>query len=344
MNIDMNRYSRQMLFSPIGPSGQEKLGQARVAIVGLGALGTALANHMARAGVGMLRLIDRDFVEESNLQRQMLFDEADAQNFMPKAVAAERKLRAINSTLTLEAHVTDLTWKNAESLLSGVDLILDGSDNFQVRYLVNDFSVKHGVPWIYGGAVSARGMSYTIRPGVTPCLRCLFPDAPAPGTTETCDTAGVIGPIIHVIAAYQATEALKLLSGAEEALETRMRHIDLWHNQAQALQVSAQKNDQCPCCAKRQWDYLDPVEKEAQEISMCGRQSVQISLGQVKLDLDSLAERLRHVGETERNPFMLRVQIDEQHRLAVFPDGRILVQGTTDTALAKNLVAKYIGF
>ncbi|MGX9708627.1 adenylyltransferase and sulfurtransferase [Laceyella tengchongensis] len=344
MNIDMNRYSRQILFAPIGPSGQEKLGRARVAIVGLGALGTALANHMARAGVGMLRLIDRDFVEESNLQRQMLFDEADAQNFMPKAVAAERKLRAINSTLTLEAHVTDLTWKNAESLLSGVDLILDGSDNFQVRYLVNDFSVKHGVPWIYGGAVSARGMSYTIRPGVTPCLRCLFPDAPAPGTTETCDTAGVIGPIIHVIAAYQATEALKLLCGAEEALETRMRHIDLWHNQAQALQVSAQKNDQCPCCAKRQWDYLDPVEKEAQEISMCGRQSVQISLGQVKLDLDSLAERLRHVGETERNPFMLRVQIDEQHRLAVFPDGRILVQGTTDTALAKNLVAKYIGF
>jgi hypothetical protein len=175
-------------------------------------------------------------------------------------------------------------------------------------------------------------------------LRCLFPDAPAPGTTETCDTAGVISPIIHVIAAYQATEALKLLCGAEEALETRMRHIDLWHNQAQALQVSAQKNDQCPCCAKRQWDYLDPVEKEAQEISMCGRQSVQISLGQVKLDLDSLAERLRHVGETERNPFMLRLQIDEQHRLAVFPDGRILVQGTTDTALAKNLVAKYIGF
>ncbi|MFC7441622.1 ThiF family adenylyltransferase [Laceyella putida] len=345
MTTEMNRYSRQILFTPLGLTGQEKLSRARVAIVGLGALGTALANHMARAGVGMLRLIDRDFVEESNLQRQMLFDEADANGFMPKAIAAEQKLRAINSTVTLEAHVTDLTWKNAEALLTDVDLILDGSDNFQVRYLINDLSIKHGIPWIYGGAVSARGMSYTIRPGITPCLRCLFPEAPAPGTTETCDTAGVIGPIIHVIAAYQAVEAMKILSGAEDALETRMRHVDLWHNQAQALQVSAQKNPHCPCCGLRQWDYLDPADKETQEISLCGRHSVQISLGRhVALDLDRLAERLGQVGAAERNPFMLRVQIDEQHRLAIFPDGRILVQGTTDTALAKNMAAKYIGF
>lgn len=341
----MNRYSRQILFAPLGMAGQERLSRARVAIVGLGALGTALANHMARAGVGMLRLIDRDFVEESNLQRQMLFDEADSERFLPKAIAAEQKLRAINSAVILEAQVTDLTWRNAEKLLTDVDLILDGSDNFQVRYLINDLSIKHGIPWIYGGAVSARGMSYTIRPGVTPCLRCLFPEAPAPGTTETCDTAGVIGPIVHVIAAYQAAEALKILSGADDALETRMRHVDLWYNQAQALTVSEQKNPQCPCCALRRWEYLDPADKGQQEVSMCGRQSVQISLGQeVTLDLDRLAERLSKVGGAERNPFMLRVTIDEQHRLAIFGDGRILVQGTTDPSLAKNMVARYIGF
>ncbi|MBA4603569.1 ThiF family adenylyltransferase [Thermoactinomyces mirandus] len=342
MQVDQERYSRQILFSPIGEEGQKKLARARVAIVGMGALGTALANHMARAGVRFLRLIDRDFVEVSNLQRQMLYDEADAHQHLPKVIAATNKLQAIRSDLELDARIADFTWRNAEKLLTDIDLILDGSDNFQVRYLINDVSIKHRIPWIYGGAVSARGMSLTILPGETPCLRCIFPDAPTPGTTETCDTAGVIGPIVHVIAAFQATEAIKLLTGAKDNLETGLRHIDLWTNRYQLLKVSKQKKPDCPTCGLHQWDYLDPANKEQQEITMCGRQTVQITLSH-PLNLDLLERRLQNAGQIARNPFMLKASVDEDHQLAVFPDGRILVQGTTDILFAKTLVARYIG-
>ncbi|WP_425283859.1 ThiF family adenylyltransferase [Lihuaxuella thermophila] len=343
MSVDMTRYSRQILFSPIGTAGQEKLQKSRVAIVGLGALGTALANHMARAGVGYLRLIDRDFVEASNLQRQMLYDEADAEAQLPKATAAADKLRAINSSVTLDPHVTDLTWRNAEELLTGVDLILDGTDNFDVRYLINDISVKHSVPWVYGGAVSARGMTFTIRPGITPCLRCLFPHPPAPGVSETCDTAGVIGPIVQVVAAYQATEAFKLLVGATDHLETRLRHFELWMNHDTAMEVSGHRREDCPACVERRFEYLDPEDKQAKEVSLCGRETVQITPPDPdQIDLDHLEKRLQTVAKVERNPFMLRVQLDA-HRLVIFPDGRILVQGTSEIPLAKSIVARYIG-
>jgi molybdopterin/thiamine biosynthesis adenylyltransferase len=342
IDIDQTRYSRQILFAPIGEQGQAKLLRSRVAIVGMGALGTALANHMVRSGVGYVRLIDRDYVEASNLQRQMLYDEQDAKEHMPKAIAASRKLKAINAAVEIEPYIADVHWKNAEQLLTGVDLILDGSDNFQVRYLINDVSIKHGIPWIYGGAVSSRGMTYTIIPGQTPCLRCLFPNAPAPGSAETCDTAGVIGPIIHVVAAYQAAEALKWLVGAKDKLDSRLRHFELWQNHHQAMDVGQKIHPECPACQKKIFSYLDPQEQRLGEVSMCGRQTVQITLPASSFHLDLIEERLKQVGNVTRNPFMLRAELGE-YRLAVFPDGRILVQGTTDIPLAKSLVAKYIG-
>ncbi|MBA4544428.1 MULTISPECIES: ThiF family adenylyltransferase [Thermoactinomyces] len=341
-DIGQTRYSRQILFAPIGEEGQAKLLRSRVAIVGMGALGTALANHMVRSGIGYVRLIDRDFVEASNLQRQMLYDEQDAKEHMPKAIAASRKLKAVNGAVEIEPHIADLNWQNAEQLLTGVDLILDGSDNFQVRYLINDVSIKHGIPWIYGGAVSSRGMTYTIIPGETPCLRCLFPDAPAPGSAETCDTAGVIGPIIHVVAAYQAAEALKWLVGAKDRLDPRLRHFELWHNHHHAMDVGEKIAADCPACQKKIFSYLDPQEKRGTEVSMCGRETVQITLPSSSFSLDLIAERLKQAGTVTRNPFMLRADLGE-YRFAVFPDGRILVQGTTEIPLAKSLVAKYIG-
>ena len=341
--MDQQRYSRQILFPPIGQEGQNKLAEARVAIVGMGALGTALSNHMARAGIKFLRLIDRDFVEVSNLQRQMLYDETDAKKHLPKVIAAKNKLQAIRSDLKLETHIADLTWRNAEELLTDVDLILDGTDNFQVRYLINDVSIKHQIPWIYGGVVSSRGMSFTVRPGKTPCLRCIFPEAPGPGTAETCDTAGVIGPAVHVITSFQGTEAIKLLTGNEDACETRLRHIDLWSNHFQSLDVTHQKNENCPACGRKQWEFLDPDHKGQQEVSMCGRQTVQITLSQ-SLDLDALENRLQKVGEVNRNPFLLKANLNEdEHELAIFPDGRILVQGTTDIQVAKAVVTRFIG-
>lgn len=339
-----SRYSRQTLFRPIGSQGQRKLMQSRVAIVGMGALGTVLANHMVRAGVGYVRLIDRDFVEMSNLQRQMLYDEEDARTSAPKATAAAKRLSRTNGLVEIEPHVTDLNPTNAETLLSGVDLILDGSDNFAVRFLVNDFSIKKGIPWIYGGAVSSRGVSMTVIPGETPCLRCMFGEAPAQGTTETCDTAGVIGPIIHVVASHQATEALKLLVGDRESLNKRMVHFDLWHNQHAAVDVSKARKTDCPACGHGHFEYLD-AEYEGETIqSMCGRNSVQIHpIVPRKLELAEWADKFSVIGETEVNPFLLKFRPDAEHTLVLFPDGRVIVQGTDDPTAAKSLYSRYIG-
>lgn len=337
------RYSRQILFAPIGRAGQEKLLQSRVAIVGMGALGTVLANHMVRAGVGFVRLIDRDFVEPSNLQRQMLYDESDAAEHLPKAMAAHAKLTRINSEVVIEPIVTDLTAYNAEQWLSDVDLVLDATDNFQVRYLINDVCVKHGIPWVYGGAVSATGTFTAIRPGETPCLRCLFPEAPNPGEMATCDTAGVIGPIIHIVASYQAAEALKMLVGADDARNPNLEHFDLWNNQHQQIKVANARRADCPACGQRQFSFLQPESQEGQAVSLCGRDTVQISpAADAALDLDALAERLAPLGAVERNRFLLRFHADP-HTLVIFPDGRVLVQGTDDISLARTLHARYIG-
>ncbi|HZG13692.1 MAG TPA: ThiF family adenylyltransferase [Candidatus Bathyarchaeia archaeon] len=337
------RYSRQVLFHGIGKQGQERLLASRVAIVGMGALGTVLANHMVRAGVGFVRFIDRDFVEPSNLQRQMLYDEDDANQALPKAIAAAEKLGKINSGVLLDPYVTDLTPYNAEELLADVDVVLDATDNFQTRYLINDVCVKHGIPWVYGGAVSAKGMFTTIRPGETPCMRCLFPEAPKAGDAPTCDTAGVIGPIIHIIASYQATEALKILVGATDAFNPHLEHFDLWENQHQQIKVSHTRRKDCPACGKGDFAFLSPDSPEGLAVSLCGRDTVQINPGeQMRLDLDRLARTLAPLGTIEQNKFLLRFRQDP-YTLVVFPDGRVLVQGTNDIGLARSLHAKYIG-
>ncbi|KZE52408.1 thiamine biosynthesis protein ThiF [Brevibacillus parabrevis] len=337
------RYSRQILFHPIGRSGQEKLARSRVAIVGMGALGTVLSNHMVRAGVGFVRLIDRDFVEPSNLQRQMLYDETDAAEHLPKAIAAHAKLSNINSSVVIEPIVADLSAYNAEELLSDVDLVLDATDNFQVRYLVNDVCVKRGIPWVYGGAVSATGTFTTIRPGITPCLRCLFPEAPNPGEMPTCDTAGVIGPIIHIVASYQATEAFKLLVGATDDLNLNLEHFEIWQNRHQQIKVANARRSDCPTCGKHEYTFLQPESQDGQAVSLCGRDTVQISPGAAaSLDLDALAARLAPLGRIEQNKFLLRFHVDT-YTLVAFPDGRVLVQGTDEVSVARSLHAKYIG-
>ncbi|MBD0382728.1 ThiF family adenylyltransferase [Paenibacillus sedimenti] len=338
------RYSRQTLFSPIGIEGQRKLNASKVAIVGMGALGTVLANHMVRAGIGYVRLIDRDFVEASNLQRQMLYDEEDAANSIPKAIAAARRLQLVNSLVTIEPHVTDLNPTNAEQLLGGVDLILDGTDNFSVRFLINDVSIKLGIPWIYGGAVASRGVSLTIIPGQTPCLRCLFTQAPAAGTTETCDTAGVIGGIIHVVASFQATEALKLLVGDEKNLNLKMQQWDLWFNQNSAINVAGARKADCPACGTQHYEYLDAILDNDTIQSLCGRNSVQIHpIHPSSLSLDDWEERLKPLGLVEKNRFLLKFQASPDLHLVIFPDGRVLVQGTDDLTQAKSLYSRYIG-
>jgi molybdopterin/thiamine biosynthesis adenylyltransferase len=341
--MDTTRYSRQILFAPIGEAGQQKLLDSRVAIVGMGALGTVLANHMVRAGIGFVRLIDRDFVEASNLQRQMLYTESHAENSLPKAIAAAESLRAVNSSVVIESVVADLTWQNAESLLSDVDLVLDGTDNFQVRFLINDFCVKHGLPWVYGGGVSAQGMTLPILPGDTPCLRCLFDAPPAPGTTPTCDTAGVLGPIIHIVASYQAVEAMKILVGAKEDVRRTMLNLSIWDYSTHSIDVSRARRPDCPCCGQRRFDYLEPAQRE-NTTSLCGRNTIQISPPDpMEIDLPALAERLRTIGKVESNKFLLRFYATDDIRLVIFPDGRVLVQGTDDIVRARSLYAKYIG-
>ncbi|QQE73368.1 ThiF family adenylyltransferase [Brevibacillus composti] len=344
MNPDQKqRYSRQIRFAPIGREGQERLGQKKAVIVGMGALGTVLANHMVRAGVGHVRLIDRDFVEESNLQRQMLYDEEDARQHLPKAVAATQKLQAVNSGITIEGVIADLGPVNAESLLADADLILDGTDNFQVRYLINDVAVKHQIPWVYGGVVSARGMFAVIRPGITPCFRCLFPHAPA-GRGETCDTVGVIGPAVHLVASYQATEGLKLLVGAEDRLNPHLEQFDIWHNDQLQMDIREGKNPNCPACAKRSFSYLDSGDAETEDFAtLCGRDTVQISPTHPRtVDLEQLAERFQRIGRVEKNPFLLRFHADD-YTLVFFKDGRVLVQGTDDIGVARILYARYVG-
>lgn len=344
MNLSDSRYSRQVLFSPIGAEGQQKLLASKVAIVGMGALGTVLANHMVRAGVGYVRLIDRDFVEASNLQRQMLYDESDALGFKPKAAAAADRLRAVNSDVELDPRIVDLNHTNAVELLADMDLVLDGTDNFAVRFLINDVCVKNGLPWVYGGAVSSRGVAMVVLPQDTPCLRCIFGQAPEQGSAETCDTAGVIGPIIHVVASYQAAEALKLLVGARDKINRSMLHFDLWHNHMGSVDVSGGRRLDCPCCGLGRYDYLS-AELEGETIqALCGRQSVQIQpLQPLQLSLEQWELTLSKLGRVERNPFLLKFYPGGEITLVLFPDGRALIQGTDDPSIAKTIYSRYIG-
>jgi molybdopterin/thiamine biosynthesis adenylyltransferase len=339
--MDTERYSRQILFAPIGEHGQRLLAQRCVAIVGMGALGSVLANHMVRAGVGDVRLIDRDFVEPSNLQRQILYDEKDAANATPKAVAAAEKLQAVNHTVQIHPHVADLTGKNAAILLGGVDLVLDGTDNYETRYLMNDFCIKHNIPWIYGGVVGSHGITATFLPESTACLRCLFEEPPAPETRQTCDTVGVIGPVVDIIASYQAAEALKILTGNVAALRGTLLQLDVWDNEFASIRLSHAKRPDCPCCGKREFSYLFPRETET--AVLCGRNSVQVQLpARGSVDLDRMANQLAPHGRVERTKYLLRLHT-ETWKLTCFPDGRVIVQGVNDTARARSICARYLG-
>jgi molybdopterin-synthase adenylyltransferase len=335
------RYSRQVLFQGIGEEGQARLKSARVVVVGCGALGAVQTSLLVRAGVGTLRIIDRDFVEESNLQRQFLFDEDDVRSVLPKAVAAEKKLRLVNSLVQVEGLVEDVNASSIDRLLGGYDLIVDATDNFDARFLINDYAVKNGIPWIYGACVGAYGLTFPIIPGETACLRCVFESAPPAGVSPSCDTAGVIGPIVAVIAGMQSAEALKILAGRRDRVNRKITTVDLWENRHEAIELPRPMPD-CPCCGRHEFPYLEGL-MGADATTLCGRNSVQIRRRDgARIDLDDLAQRLEPLGRLERNRFLLRAAI-EGYQLTVFADGRAIIQGTYDLAIAKSLYSRYIG-
>ena len=340
---DLTRYIRQIRYPPIGEDGQRRLSESRVLVCGCGALGSVLTNTLARAGVGLLRIVDRDFLELSNLQRQVLYDEQDVAAGLPKAVAAEAKLRQINSQIEIQAVVADVDPTNIGELVDGMDLILDGTDNFETRFLLNDAALKFRIPWVYGGCLAAEGQTMTILPGETPCLRCLMQDAPPPGSTPTCDTAGILGPIVNIVASLQACEALKILSGHPEAVSRALQVFELWDNRVRQVQL-ASLNDRrdCPACQGREFPWLDGTRGSHTAV-LCGRNSVQLSYpDRHPLDLERLAETLEKVGRVRRNRFLLRFDV-EKYCLTLFPDGRAIIGGTDDVGEARTVYAKYVG-
>jgi len=332
------RYSRQMLFRGIGAEGQRRLGNARVAIVGCGATGSALASLLARAGVGALRIIDRDYVEPSNLQRQSLFDESDAAESVPKAIAAARKIATFNSEVAVEPQVADLTPANVASLLAHSDLALDGTDNFETRYLVNDYAVQQGVPWIYAAAVGSYGVTMNILPGETACLACVLP-APPRGVVETCDTSGILNSAINLVASIQATEALKLLVGARDRLRRSLLSFDVWSNERSEISTASPRPD-CKTCREREFIHLEG--KGRPHITLCGRNSVQIHERERPIDFAQMSARLKAHGTVRHNDLVLKFWRDD-YEMTLFPDGRAIIKGTSDTSVARSLYARYVG-
>jgi molybdopterin/thiamine biosynthesis adenylyltransferase len=344
MEAEFARYARQTIYPGIGAVGQRRLLDARVTVIGVGATGSVLANHLARAGVGRLRLVDRDFVELNNLQRQLMYDEDDVSQVLPKAVAAARKLRRINSTITIEEIVADVNPGNILSFIADADVVLDGTDNFATRYLLNDACVKLGKPWVYCGVIATYGMTHTVRPGITPCLRCTMGEMPAPGTVATCDTAGIIGPIVALMGSIAAAEAIKLLVG-NGTLNDGMIHVDLWDGAFDQFDLGAPRPD-CPTCAKRQFEFLEAAAG-VRTTSLCGRDAVQVSVTGVRndaLSLAALADRLRLGGATDvrLTPFLLRATVDGRE-FTVFGDGRAIIKGVRDEAEANTLYSRYVG-
>ena len=335
-----DRYSRQILFSGIGEEGQQRLSAARVLIVGCGALGSAHAESLARAGVGYLRIVDRDFVEPSNLQRQTMFTETDAEKRLPKAVAAANHLRQINSSIQIEPHVADVNYSTIEQLLSGCDVAIDGTDNFATRYLINDACVKHNINWIYGAAVGSYGVTMTIRPHQTACLRCMFEEAPPAASAPTCDTSGVIMPIISVVSAVQVTETLKLLTGRTDDLHGSLMQFDVWRNEWRRIGTGVPRPD-CPTCGLALYETLSRAAEGA--AVLCGRDAIQILPSQpTRINFSSLAERLRRLGEVKFNEYLLRFKTGK-FELTVFQDARSIIRGTDEIATARSLYARYIG-
>src|SRR6267143_550889 len=336
-----DRYSRQILFDGIGRDGQSRLIESRVLIVGCGALGSAQAEALARAGVGQLRIADRDFVESSNLQRQTMFTESDASERLPKAIACAQHMREINSEITVEAEIVDVNHSNIERLIKDCDVVLDGTDNFSTRYLINDACVKHSVKWIYGAAVGSYGVTMTIQPHQGPCLRCIFPEAPPAASAPTCETAGVIMPIISVVAAVQVTEALKLLTGQTESLHHSLMQFDVWRNEWRRIALK-ERAPECSTCVLHRFGSLDVEDREFAAI-LCGRHAVQISPAQpVQIDLAALRQRLQPAGEVNSNEYLLRFRTGD-YELTVFQDARSIIRGTNDIATARSLYARFVG-
>lgn len=340
--FDADRYSRQTRFAPLGPDGQAKLAAARVAVVGCGALGSVVAMTLARAGVGFLRLIDRDIPELSNLPRQVLFDEADVAAGLPKAVAAAGRLATINSQIAIEPVVADLSAANAADLLGGCDVIVDGSDNFEARFLVNEVACRRRVPWVHGGAIGAEGRVLAIVPGRTACLRCLIPEPPAAGSLPTCDTAGIIGPAAVVVGAVEAAEAIKLVVGASEAASNRLLVCDLWSNVWRTVDLSPLVAAGCPTCRAADYPWLEG-RLGGRPTPLCGRDAVQVPSSGGGVDLTAVAARLALVGTVVANRWIVRADVEEGIQLAVFADGRAIVTGTREEARARAIVSRYLG-
>lgn len=355
-----DRYQRQVSLPQIGSEGQKKIAESSIAVVGLGALGSVSANLLARAGAGRLRLIDRDLVELQNLQRQVLYDEDDVRQNLPKAVAARKKLRAVNSEIKIEAEAADLNPGTVDGLFNGIDLILDGTDNFETRFLINDYSLREKKPWIYGAAVGTEGLAYVILPGEGPCLRCLFEDAPQPGEFSTCDTAGILASAAHTVAAFQVTEALKILCGKEKAVARDLWKFDIWKNQFRSFTVGAPLGGalenqsaragtrpaptMCSGCAAQDYPYLTR-EKGVRTVALCGRNAVQILQeegGSRPVNFPNLAQRLSTLGRVQYNEYLLKASV-ESFEITVFSNGRAIVSGTEDEARAKSVYARYIG-
>ncbi|MEL7496655.1 MAG: ThiF family adenylyltransferase [Planctomycetota bacterium] len=340
----MQRYSRQTRFAELGEHGQRRLGYSHAAIVGCGALGSVIANTLTRAGVGRIKLIDRDVVELSNLQRQVLYTESDVAEGLPKAIAAANHLRGINSSVEVEPVVADVTAGNIESICDSVDLVLDGSDNFEIRFLINDFCVKHGIPWIYGGCLGADGQTMTIVPGDTACLNCLMLQGPPPpGTTETCDSFGILSPIINLIASIESMEAIKLLSGNREAISRKLQVFSLWTNDVRQIDLSKLRDQvDCPACQQQTFVWLDG-KRGSQTTVLCGRNSVQLTFPERgQIDLASIAKRLSDLGDVRANEYLVKFDTEEIE-LTIFEDGRAIVTGTDDPALARKYYAQYLG-
>lgn len=336
--ISTGKYSRQTLFAPLGEEGQRRLLSSRAVIVGCGALGSFHAGALARAGVGELVLIDRDYVEESNLQRQWLYDEPDAREGLPKAIAAERKLRAANSEISVTGIVSDVDAANVERLIEGADVILDGSDNFAVRYLVNEAAVKHSIPWIYGAAVGSYGVTATIVPGRTPCLACLLPDAPG-GALPTCDTAGILNVAASAVASFQAADALKILSGRLDAVEPRLLTLDVWQGLPRSV-ATGHPDPECRVCARREFQLLDAAGARPSTV-LCGRNAIQVR-GDSPIDIERLGAQLSAFGEVRANEYALRF-VAPPYEMTIFVDGRAIIKGVDDPAIARSLYSRYLG-
>lgn len=345
MPSDLERYSKQLLFAGIGEAGQQRLLKSRALVCGCGALGSVLAETLVRAGVGLLRIVDRDFVELSNLQRQVLFDESDIAERLPKSIAAAEKLKRINSSVTVEPIVADVDHTNIRQLVEGMDLILDGSDNFELRFLVNDASLDTGIPWIYAGVIGSHGQVMPIFPGESACLRCLIDRMPDPGSMETCDTAGVIGPAVQVVASLEAVDALKIFSGQRDKVARTLTYVDVWDGTVRHLNISELRDrGDCPACKQGERSWLSG-QQGSQTTVLCGRNAVQVSppkRGTVAFE--ELASRLKDSGDVHFNAYLLRLSpSNTEYELTLFRDGRAIIKGTSDLAVARAVYSRYIG-